>query len=79
MSVNITIRDVPDDTRDELAARAKRAGQSMQQYLRGELIQIANRSTNSEVLARVAARNRSRPGLSREQVLQVVRQARANH
>ena len=34
MSVAITIRDVPDETRDELAARAARAGKSLQEYLR---------------------------------------------
>jgi plasmid stability protein len=79
MSVNITIRDVPDETRDELAARAKRKGQSMQQYLRRELIAIAERDTNSEVLARIVARHRSRPGIPRERVLQLVRKARDAH
>ena len=33
--VAITIRDVPTHVRDELAARAARAGQSFQEYLRG--------------------------------------------
>lgn len=79
MSVVITIRDVPDETRDELAARAARLGQSMQQYLRRELIQIAARDKNSEVLARIVAKNRARPGLSREQVLELIRKDRAEH
>ncbi len=34
MSVAITVRGVPDEVRDELAARAARAGQSLQEYLR---------------------------------------------
>lgn len=45
MSVNITIRNVPQDVRDELAARAERAGKSMQEYLRGELERLARSPT----------------------------------
>ncbi len=33
----MTIRDVPDHTRDVLAARAARAGMSLQEYVRAEL------------------------------------------
>lgn len=43
MSVQITIRGVPEDVRDELAARAARQRQSMQEFLRGELERIASR------------------------------------
>lgn len=38
---SITIRDVPEDTRDALAARAALGGRSLQEYLRGELIALA--------------------------------------
>ncbi len=31
----MTVRDVPTEVRDELAARAARAGKSLQQYLKG--------------------------------------------
>jgi plasmid stability protein len=41
MPISITIRNVPDETRDELAARAARSGRSLQEFLRGALIQIA--------------------------------------
>jgi len=41
--VQITIRDVPDLVRDELAARAALQRKSMQQYLRQELERIASR------------------------------------
>ena len=41
MSVQITIRNVPEPVRDELAARAAREGQSMQQYLRSALESLA--------------------------------------
>ena len=40
MPVQITIRGVPEEVRDELAARQH---QSMQEYLRGELARIASR------------------------------------
>ena len=39
--MNITIRSVPDEVRDELAARAARAGQSLQQYLTEKLTRMA--------------------------------------
>lgn len=43
MGVQITIRDVPEQVRDELAARAALQGKSMQEYLRSELERIARR------------------------------------
>lgn len=56
MPVAITLRDIPDSVRDELAARAARAGMSMQEFLRAMLIEQATRPTAQDVLAR--ARNR---------------------
>ena len=55
-SVAITIRDVPDEVRDELAARAARSGKSLQEYLRGMLIDSAARPSVAEVIARARAR-----------------------
>ena len=40
---SITIRNVPPETRDELAARAAASGWSLQEYLLGELIELARR------------------------------------
>jgi plasmid stability protein len=54
--VAITVRDIPDRVRDELAARAARAGQSLQEYLRGLLVATADKPTVDEVLARARAR-----------------------
>lgn len=45
MSVQITIRGVPDEVRNELAARAAMQRQSMQEFLLGELERIACRPT----------------------------------
>jgi plasmid stability protein len=56
MSVAITVREVPDDVRDELAARAARANQSLQEYLRGMLIESASRPPVADVLASARAR-----------------------
>ncbi len=56
MTVAITVRDVPDGVRDELAARAARAGKSLQEYLRGMLVETATRPSVEDVIARARAR-----------------------
>jgi plasmid stability protein len=56
MAVAITVRDVPDNVRDELAARAARAHQSLQEYLRSMLIDSAARPPVGDVIARARAR-----------------------
>jgi antitoxin FitA len=56
MSVAITIRDVPDAVRDELAARAARSGKSLQEYLRGMLVDRAAHPSVDDVIARARAR-----------------------
>ena len=53
MSVQITIRDVPDAVKDELAARAALQGKSMQEYLRAELERLAARPPVEKVLERI--------------------------
>lgn len=56
MSVAVTVRDVPDEVRDELAARAARVGKSLQEYVRGMLIDAAARPPVEDVIARARAR-----------------------
>jgi plasmid stability protein len=56
--VSITIRDVPEETRNELAARAARGGRSLQEYLRGQLVELAARPDRATVLARMTERVR---------------------
>ena len=56
MPVQITIRDVPEDVRNELASRAALRGQSMQEYLRGELERMASRPSADVVLAEIRRR-----------------------
>lgn len=56
MPVAITIRDVPDETRDELAARAARSGRSLQEYLRAELVRLAGQPDVEALVARMRER-----------------------
>lgn len=53
---SITVRDVPDETRDELAARAARSGRSLQEYLRAQLIELARRPDATALVARIRER-----------------------
>ena len=55
----MTIRDVPDETRDELAARAARAGQSLQEYVRAQLNELARRPSPIDLWDRVEHRVRA--------------------
>jgi plasmid stability protein len=54
--VAMTIRDVPERVRDELAARAAREGQSLQEYLRCLLVAVTEKPTVGAVLSRARAR-----------------------
>jgi plasmid stability protein len=52
----ITVRNVPDQVRDELAARAARSGRSLQEYVLNQLIEMASQPTLDEVISRARAR-----------------------
>jgi antitoxin FitA len=70
MATSITIRNVPDEVRDELASRAALAGRSLQEHLRAELIALAERPSAAVLLARVVARKRAAGSrLAPEQIL----------
>jgi antitoxin FitA len=56
MATSITIRNIPDHTRDELAARAARSGRSLQEYLRTEMIDLASKPDLDTWISRVSAR-----------------------
>ena len=56
MEVAITVRGVPSEVRDELAARAARAGKSLQAYLLDLLVASAARPSVDDVIARARAR-----------------------
>lgn len=56
MPIAMTVRDVPDEVRDELASRAARAGQSLQEYLRTMLVEVASHPSPADVIARARVR-----------------------
>ena len=56
MPVQITIRGVPEQVRDELAVRAALQRQSMQEFLRCELERIASRPSIGAWLQEVRRR-----------------------
>jgi plasmid stability protein len=61
MGVQITIRDVPNEVRDELAARAALQGKSMQEYLRAELQRLVTRPPLERVLEGIRHRKLTAP------------------
>jgi plasmid stability protein len=68
--MSITVRDVPEETRNELAARAALVGRSLQEYLRAKLIELAGQPDAEAVVARIRARKAAHPAsLTAEQIL----------
>lgn len=52
----ITVRNVPETVRDELAARAARSGRSLQEYLLAHLVEVASQPSMEEVVRRARQR-----------------------
>ena len=67
--MNITIRSVPDEVRDELAARAKRSGRSLQEYLAAALTRLASSPSSEDALARAREHARAYPPVSTAEIL----------
>ena len=57
---NVQVRDVPDDVHRELVRRAQEAGQSLQQFLAGQLTLIAETPSLDDVLHRIERREKGR-------------------
>jgi len=72
---NILVRDIPDDIHAALQRRAGQRGQSLQQYLAGELRRLAERPSVDEVLDRIERHRGGRVGL--EQAVEDLGQERA--
>jgi hypothetical protein len=72
MAIQITIRDVSERVRDELAARAALQGKSMQEYLRAELERLAARPSVDAWLESTRKRKRaSQTRISSGQILKI--------
>jgi hypothetical protein len=60
---NVLVRGVSEEVHAALQRRAEERGQSLQQYLAGELRRLAERPTLSEVLDRIERRRGGGIGL----------------
>jgi len=70
VSTSITVRNVPDQTRDELASRAALTGRSLQEYLRAKLMELASQPDAEVLIARVRMRKEANPSsLPRDRIL----------
>jgi len=69
MPVNITIRNVPDEVRDELAARAARSGRSLQEFLSAEFVRIASTPSAAEASGRARLDASLNPALTADEIV----------
>jgi plasmid stability protein len=74
---NLLVRDVPEAVHAALQRRAERRGQSLQQFLAGELRRLAERPSVDEVLDRIEGRTGGQVGL--EQAADDLAEERARH
>lgn len=74
----IQVKDVPDDVAELLRRRAADAGQSLQAYMRQQLIELARRRTKSEYLKLIEEQlaTSSSPGATAESIDETLREAR---
>ena len=76
MPIQITIRNVPEKVRDELAARAALQGKSMQEFLRAELERLATRPSVETWVEQV--RKRKRASQSKVSPAEILKQRNAD-
>lgn len=74
MSVNIQIRDVPEEVRDRIVAHAADRGLSMQGYLLDMLSHVAARPTRADWDALAAVRDRA--PVDMDAALAIIREGR---
>lgn len=76
MPVNITIRNVPVEVRDELAARAARSGRSLQEFLSAEFVRIASTPSAAEAAVRARMVAGMNPALTADEIVAAVHEGR---
>jgi antitoxin FitA len=74
------IRDIPEDVYETLRKRARAAGQSIQSYMREQMIDLASRRTKEEVFSVVESTRAKRPasGPTRESIVNELRELRGD-
>ncbi len=66
----IQVRDIPDDVYDTIRRRAQEAGQSLQAYMRDQVVAMGSRPTRAEILAEWERELHRHPTtITREQIL----------
>ncbi len=70
----LQVRDVPDDVRQTLKVRAAAAGQSLSEYLLGELSRLARQPTLEELTLRIGHRGAIEPETRAADVLRAERE-----
>lgn len=73
---NLQVRDVPDDVRQTLKTRAAAAGQSLSQYVLGELSRLARQPTLNELTERIGHRAAADPRTPAADILRAERAGR---
>lgn len=61
---NVLVREIPDDVHAALQHRAQQRGQSLQQYLAGELKRLAEKPSLEDVLDRIETHSGGAVGLA---------------
>jgi plasmid stability protein len=73
----ITVRDVPEDVHAELVRRAAAHGQSLQEYVKGTLIEKAKKPDMAALIRRIEERlEKSDTSLTSDQIVEFIRERR---
>ncbi|MDR1118444.1 MAG: hypothetical protein LBL01_04005 [Bifidobacteriaceae bacterium] len=74
--VTVTVRNVPDEVHDSLAAKAARKGQSLQQYMLEMMADESTRRSQEEILDEIRARARGFSTMDAEALVADIRAGR---
>ena len=77
----IQVRNIPEDVHRVYRVRAAEAGQSLQEYVRSQLVELAGLSTPAEIVAEVRREIalEGPGGFSTTSAAEIVRQDRESH
>ena len=56
MTVSMTIRNIPDEVRDDLSAKASRKGHSLQEYVHKLLVEEASKPDIGDLIKQIRSR-----------------------
>ena len=69
MAVAVTVRNVPNEVRNELASRAALKGWSLQEFLLQELVELSKRPDRAVLVARLRANSAGHAPVSISDIL----------